>query len=82
MPESTISSKGRTTLPRRVREWLSVQPGDRVRYIIDDDAVRIVAVRPVSDLFGMLQFDGPPATLADMDGAIAAGAIAQVGSAQ
>ena len=71
MPESTISSKGRTTLPRRVREWLSVQPGDRVRYIIDDDSVRVVAVRPVSDLFGMLQFDGPAMTLEEMDEAIA-----------
>lgn len=72
--ESTITSKGQTTLPRRVRDCLSVQPGDRVRYLIDGDAVRIVAVRPVSHLFGMLQFDGPPATLADMDNAIAEGA--------
>lgn len=74
LPESTITSKGQTTLPRRVRECLSLQPGDRVRYIIDDDSVRVVAVRPVSDLFGMLQFDGPAVTLEEMDEAIAKGA--------
>lgn len=69
--ESTITSKGQTTLPRRVRECLSVQPGDKVRYLIDGDAIRIVAVRPVSELFGMLQYDGPPVTLEEMDEAIA-----------
>lgn len=72
--QSTITSKGQTTLPRRVRDCLSVQPGDRVRYLIDGDAVRIVAVRPVSQLFGVLQFDGPPVSLDEMDEAIAEGA--------
>ncbi len=72
--ESTITSKGQTTLPRRVRDCLSVQPGDRVRYLIDGDAVRVVAVRPLSNLFGMLKFDGPPVTLDEMDEAIAEGA--------
>lgn len=71
MLESTITSKGQTTLPRRVRERLSVQPGDKVRYLIDGDAIRIVAVRPLSELFGMLQYDGPPVTLEEMDEAIA-----------
>lgn len=74
MLESTVTSKGQTTLPRHVRDCLSVQPGDRVRYLIDGDAIRIVAVRPVSQLFGLLQFDGPAVTLDQMDDAIAEGA--------
>ena len=74
MLESTVTSKGQTTLPRRVRDCLSVQPGDRVRYLIDGDVVRVIAVRPVSHLFGMLKFDGPPVTLDEMDEAIAEGA--------
>lgn len=74
MLESTITSKGQTTLPRRVRDSLSVQPGDRVRYLIDGDVVRVIAVRPVSHLFGMLEFDGPAVTLDEMDEAIAEGA--------
>ena len=74
MIESGITSKGQTTLPKAVREALSVQAGDRVRYIIQDGEVRIVPVRPVSRLFGILRHDGPVATLEDMDRAIAEGA--------
>ncbi|WP_419916776.1 AbrB/MazE/SpoVT family DNA-binding domain-containing protein [Candidatus Poriferisodalis sp.] len=71
MPESTITSKGLTTLARRVRECLSLQPGDRLRYFIDGGTVRFAVVRPVGHLFGTLQFDGPPVTLDEMGGAIA-----------
>ena len=74
MIESGITSKGQTTLPKAVREALSVQAGDRVRYIIQDGEVRIVPVRPVSRLFGILRHDGPAAALEDMDRAIAEGA--------
>ena len=72
--ESTIASKGRTTLPRAAREALGVGPGDRVRYFIPDDDVRILPVRPVARLFGILKYDGPPVTLKDMERAIAEGA--------
>ena len=74
MVESGITAKGQTTLPKAVREALHVQPGDRVRYIIQGDEVRIVAVRPINRLFGALKYDGPPVTLEDMDDAIADGA--------
>ncbi len=74
MIESGITSKGQTTLPKAVREALSVRAGDRVRYIIQDGEVRILPVRPVSRLFGILRHDGPAATLEDMDRAIAEGA--------
>ena len=74
MIESTITSKGRTTLPKAVREALSLQAGDRVRYIVLDDEVMILPVRPTSRLFGKLKYVGPPVTLEDMDRAIAEGA--------
>lgn len=74
MIESGITSKGQTTLPKVVREALLVQPGDRVRYIIQDGEVRIVPVRPVGRLFGMLKHDGPTIALEDMERAIADGA--------
>lgn len=74
MVESGITAKGQTTLPKAVREALHVQPGDRVRYIIRGDEVRIVAVRPINRLFGALKYDGPTVTLEDMDRAIADGA--------
>ncbi len=75
MYESGITSKGQTTLPRAVREALAVYGGDRVRYLISDGEVLIRPVRPINRLFGALQHNGPPATLEDMDRAIADGAI-------
>ncbi len=74
MIESGITSKGQTTLPKAVRDALSVQAGDRLRYLIQNGEVRIVPVRPVNRLFGILHQDGPAATLEDMDRAIAEGA--------
>ena len=74
MMESGITSKGQTTLPKAVREALSVQAGDRVRYVIQEGEVRIMPVRPVSRLFGILRHDNPAATLEDMERAIAEGA--------
>ena len=74
MIESSITKKGQTTLPKPVRETLGVQAGDRVRYVISNGEVRILAVRPISRLFGMLQHNGPAVTLAAMEQAIADGA--------
>ena len=49
MIESIIDAKGQTPLPKAVREALSVQPGNRVRYFIHQDGqVQIMAVRPIS----------------------------------
>jgi AbrB family looped-hinge helix DNA binding protein len=40
-PTSRITSKGRTTIPREVREKLSLSPGDVLVYEVDDDEVRV-----------------------------------------
>lgn len=74
MIESGITAKGQTTLPKPVREALGVGAGDRVRYVIADGEVRILAVRPVGRLFGALRYDGPPVTLEQMEKAVADGA--------
>ena len=77
MLESSITVKGQTTLPKAIRESLAVKAGDRVRYVIVDEGVLIMPVRPTSRLFGSLRYDGPPVVLDDMDRAIAEGAIEQ-----
>ena len=74
MVESALTSKGQTTLPKPVRQALGVGPGDRVRYLISHDEVRIVSVRPLRRLFGIMRYNGPPKTLEDMERAIAEGA--------
>ena len=66
MIESKLASDERTTLPKAVREALAVQPGDRVRYTILDGEVRIRAVRPLQQLYGVLEYAGPPVSLDDM----------------
>lgn len=74
MIESSITKKGQTTLPKAVRETLGVQAGDRVRYVIVDGDVRILPVRPINRLFGMLRHDGPAITVEEMEQAVADGA--------
>ena len=74
MIESAITSKGQTTLPKVVREALGVRAGDRVRYVIFDDEVRILPVCPVNRLFGVLQNTGPAVTLEEMEQAVISGA--------
>ncbi|MYB53995.1 MAG: AbrB/MazE/SpoVT family DNA-binding domain-containing protein [Acidobacteriia bacterium] len=73
MIESSIGAKGQTTLPKQVREALGVGTGDRVRYVIADGEVRILAVRPVGRLFGALRHDGQPVPLEQMEKAVADG---------
>jgi len=74
MNESKITAKGQTTLPKAVREALSLNPGDKVRYFVHDDEVRIRKVLPISRLFGIVKYDGPPVSLEEMEEAIISGA--------
>lgn len=71
MIQSTITAKGQTTPPKPVRDSLDLAPGDQVRYVVEADGVRIVKVRTVMALAGMLRRPGPAVSLADMDAAIA-----------
>lgn len=74
MLESAVTKKGQTTLPKPVRETLGVGAGDRVRYVILEGEVRILAVRPIDRLFGALEHEGPTVSLEEMDRAVAEGA--------
>ena len=62
MIESGVTAKGQTTLPKAVRKALSLEAGDRVRYVIHDGEVRILRVQSIDRLFGVLRYDGPPVT--------------------
>lgn len=74
MLESSITKKGQTTLPKAVRNALGLQAGDRVRYILSDRQVRLLPVRPISRLYGVLQYEGNAVTLEEMEQAIGDGA--------
>ena len=77
--DSVITAKGQTTIPKAVREHLKLKPGQRVKYFIHPDgSVVLLPMLPVTALRGILRWQGPPATLEEMDKAIAEGAAAGV----
>jgi hypothetical protein len=53
-----------------VRDRLGVGPGDRIRWLVTADAVRILRPRKAMSLCGLLRHDGPPVSLAEMVAAI------------
>ncbi|NMG41985.1 AbrB/MazE/SpoVT family DNA-binding domain-containing protein [Chelativorans sp. ZYF759] len=55
---SRLTSKGQTTIPAEVRDYLGLKPGDRIVYAMKDGKVELRAknLRAV-DLIGIL---GPP----------------------
>jgi AbrB family looped-hinge helix DNA binding protein len=76
--QSTITSKGQATIPKEIREHLRLKPGDRVKFFIHPDgSVVMLPTLPITALRGMLipRKRRRPATLEDMDEAIAAGAV-------
>ena len=74
MIESVVTAKGQTTLPKPVRDALSLTAGDRVRYTILDGEVRVRKILPLSRLYGIVKYDGPPVSFEEMQQAIIAGA--------
>jgi len=47
MPVSTLTSKYQATIPRAVRELLSLGAGDRIEFLIERDGVRVRRALPV-----------------------------------
>ena len=76
MLESTLTIKGQTTLPKDIREGLNLSAGDKIRYVmLDDGQVRLLKVRSVKRLAGILKDDIEyTVSLEEMDAAISNGA--------
>ena len=80
MPTATLTSKGQTTIPQEIREFLHLHPGDKLEFIIEQDGR--VLLRPATldtrQLKGLLQRPGGKVvTLQEMDEAIARGAAGE-----
>ena len=60
MPQATITTKGQTTIPKEIRDFLHLSPGDKIDFIIEADG-RVV-IQPttikVQELKGILHRDG------------------------
>ncbi len=56
MPTSTITSKGQTTVPKEIRDFLQLNPGDQIDFIIESDGRVLIqpATITVQELKGIL----------------------------
>ena len=74
MPVATLTTKGQITLPVELRNSLRLAAGDRVEFFYQADGT--VALRPVKrsvqDLKGIVGKRTKPASIEEMDRAIAA----------
>ena len=73
--EATLSSKNQVTIPKEVRQYLKLGPGDRFKFFLQPDgAVVILPKLPASTLKGSLPKRRKPVTVEEMDAAVAMGA--------
>ena len=72
MASSTVTSKGQTTIPAKIREFLKLSSGDRLEYIMcEDGKVMIMPLTlQVQALQGILPKPAKPVSLAAMEKAI------------
>ncbi len=56
MSIATLTSKGQTTIPKDIRQFLKIKAGDRLEFIVkqDGEAVLKPALTQVQELKGML----------------------------
>ena len=76
MATSTLTSKGQITVPKAIRDHLSLEAGDRVDFMINEDGtVEVRALeRPIDELYGFLRRPGAAAvSLEQIDEAVAEG---------
>jgi AbrB family looped-hinge helix DNA binding protein len=72
MAESTLTSKGQITIPKRVREALGLETGDRMSFRVREDGVveMVPETLDVMSLFGILKPRKRGVSLEDMEEAI------------
>ncbi|HEY8009680.1 MAG TPA: AbrB/MazE/SpoVT family DNA-binding domain-containing protein [Rudaea sp.] len=71
MSTATLTSKGQTTIPKEIRDYLDLQPGDRIEFTVRENTVELrAATRKVTDLKGFLPKPAKPLSLSAMDAAI------------
>jgi antitoxin PrlF len=54
MPHSTVTRKGQTTIPGKIRKALRIKPGDRLEYELEGDRVTVRVHLGTRSLRGVL----------------------------
>lgn len=73
MPATMITSKGQTTIPKEIRDYLNLHPGDRIDFVIKEDGKVFLepATLDVKELGGILYRPGQKSvTIEEMERAI------------
>jgi antitoxin PrlF len=55
MSQSTLTSKGQTTIPREIRKLLGLKQNDRILYEVEDGKVAIKPAPAVHELYAILK---------------------------
>ncbi len=72
---ATITSGGRVTLPKPIRDKLDLEPGDKIDFVLEGDGLRVKPVAaPVTRLRGMVPKPAAQVSLQEMDAAVAGAA--------
>ncbi|NKB67943.1 MAG: AbrB/MazE/SpoVT family DNA-binding domain-containing protein [Candidatus Latescibacteria bacterium] len=76
MAVAKLTSKGQLVIPQAIRQYLSLQQGDSVDFIIQDNGEVVVrpATRDVRELKNILPKPKKAVSLEDMDRAVREGA--------
>jgi AbrB family looped-hinge helix DNA binding protein len=73
--ESSITAKGRVTIPKAVRERLGLKAGDRIKFFFHPDgSVVLLPKIPTSALRGIVKRTRQAVTVAEMNDVIGSGA--------
>lgn len=58
--DTTLTSKGQTTIPKAIRDGLELKPGDRMTFTLMPDGTVIMRVKnkSITELAGMLRKKG------------------------
>lgn len=77
--EATLSSKNQATIPKSVREYLNLKPGDRFKFFLQPDGhVVILPKIRTATLKGSVLGPGHVVSVEEMHAAVEKGAIARL----
>ena len=77
MVQARLTGKGQVTIPKKIRDYLQIDTGSKIDFVIDENGeVKVIPLNvPVENLSGILHRPGMQAvSLEDMEQAIAEGA--------
>ena len=74
MSAATITSKGQITIPKDIRAMLSLEPGDKVNFLVDDEGVVsfVPMTNDVTTLKGIVARPSKPVSIDDMKATVKA----------